>query len=134
MFESTSNFKTIFKTGLIVKDLDKMQQFLSGTNNLKTYVLTLATELALSEALDLKNELDNNLPSTEAHTSLLVNDSFKKFFELNNIDEKTLPPFLTQKIELERNIISQYFTLPHIDHANMSKIVMDLSLMMEGLI
>lgn len=134
MFESTSNFKTIFKSGLVVKDIDRMQNFLSGANNLKTHVVTLATELSLSEALDLKNELDNNLPDTEAHTDLLVNDSFKKFFELNNIDEKDLPPFLIQKIELEKNIVSQYFTLPHINHGDTPKVVMDLSMMMEGLV
>ncbi len=134
MFESTSNFKAIFKSGLVVKDIDRMQNFLSGADNLKTHIITLATELSLSEALDLKNELDNNLPDTEAHTDLLVNDSFKKFFELNNIDEKTLPPFLTQKTELEKNIISQHFTLPHIDNDDTPKVVMMLSKMMEGLI
>lgn len=134
MFESTSNFKTIFKSGLVVKDIDRMQNFLSGENNLKTHVVTLATELSLSEALDLKNELDNNLPDTQAHTDLLVNDSFKKFFELKKVDEKELPPFLAQKIELEKNIVAQYHTLPHIDHDDMPKIVMDLSAMMEGLV
>lgn len=134
MFESTSNFKTIFKSGLVVKDIDKMQNFLSGPNNLKTHVITLATELSVSEALDLKHELDNNLTDTEAHTDLLVNDSFKKFFEINHVDENLLPSFLVQKIELEKNIVSQYFSLPHIDHDDMPKVVMDLSKMMEGLI
>ena len=134
MFESTSNFKTIFKNGLVVKDIDKMQQFLSGPNNLKTFVVTLATELGLSEALDLKNELENNLPDTEAHAHLLVNDSFKKFFEIKSVDEKILPPFLTQKIELEKSIVAQHFTLPHIDNDDMPKTVMELSVLMEGLV
>lgn len=134
MFESTSNFKTIFKSGLVVKDIDKMQNFLAGTNNLRTHVVTLATELSLSEALDLKNELDNNLPDTEAHTSLLVNDSYKKYFELKNIDEALLPSFLMQKINLEKDIVKQYFTLPHIDREEMPKVVMELSTMMEALI
>jgi len=134
MFESTSNFKTIFKSGLVVKDIDRMQNFLSGADNLKTHIVTLATELSLSEALDLKSELDNNLPGMKANTDLLVNDSFKKFFELHNVDEQKLPPFLVQKITLEKNIVAQYPTLPHIDHDDMPKIVMDLSIMMEGLI
>jgi len=134
MFESTSNFKTIFKSGLVVKDIDKMQAFLSGENNLKTHVVTLATELSLAEALDLKNELDNNLPDTKAHSDLIVNDSFKKFFEIKKIDQSLLPPFLAQKIALEEDIVSQYFTLPHIDHVEMPKVVMELSNLMEGLI
>lgn len=134
MFESTSNFKAIFKNGLVVKDIDKMQNFLSGPNNLKTHVVTLATELSLTEAMDLKNELDNNLPDTEAHTNMLVNDSFKKYFEIKKVDENLLPPFLMQKINLEKDIVSKYFTLPHIDHEEMPKVVMELSTMMEELV
>jgi anion-transporting ArsA/GET3 family ATPase len=133
MFESTSNFKNIFKSGMVVKDIDRMQNFLSGPNNLKTHVVTLGTELSLSEALDLKNELDNNLPETEAHSGLLINDSFKKFFELNKISETELPLFLAQKIELERKIVSEYHALPHIDQYETPKIVMELSTQMEEL-
>jgi anion-transporting ArsA/GET3 family ATPase len=134
MFESTSNFKAIFNTGLVVKDIDKMQTFLKGPNNLKTHVVTLATELSLSEALDLKKELDNNLPDTEAHCDVVINDSFKKFFEYKQVDESLLPPFLSQKIALEEQIVKEYFSLPHIDKANVVNIVMDLSLLVEGLV
>lgn len=134
MFESTSNFKAIFKHGLLVKDIDKMQTFLIGENNLKTHVITLATELSLAEAEDLKNELDNNLPETEAHCDLVVNDSFKKFFLQKQIDEKLLPSFLIQKISLEEQIVKTNFTLPHIDDDNVARIVMDLSFLVEGLI
>ncbi len=134
MFESTSNFKAIFKNGLIVKDIDRMQNFLSSPMNLKTHVVTLATELSLAEALDLKAELDNNLQGTEANTDLLVNDSFKKFFDLQNIDESILPLFLKQKVELERKIVNQYYTFPHIDQNDMPKIVMSLSSLMEKML
>lgn len=134
MFESSSNFKAIFKNGLVVKDIDKMQTFLKGPNNLKTHVITLATELSLSEAEDLKNELDTNLPDTEAHCDLVVNDSFKKFFEYKHVDESLLPPFLKQKITLEEQIVQAHLSLPHIDKNNVASIVMDLSLLMEGLV
>ena len=134
MFESTSNFKKIFNSGLVVKDIDKMQAFLKGKNNLKTHIVTIATELSLSEAMDLKDELDNNLPNTEAHCDLVVNDSFKRFFEIKNVDEKTLPPFLSQKIALEENIVKNHYSLPHIDKNKTSSIVIDLSLLVEGLV
>jgi anion-transporting ArsA/GET3 family ATPase len=39
MFESTSNFKTIFKTGLVVKDIDRMQT--NSTTICWTQMLTL---------------------------------------------------------------------------------------------
>lgn len=134
MFESTSNFKAIFKSGLVVKDIERMQNFLSTTNNLKTYVITLATELSLAEALDLKSELDNNISETKANTNLLVNDSFKKFFEINHINEQKLPLFFQQKIELEKDVVTNYFTIPHIDHIDVPKIVMEASTLMNGLI
>lgn len=133
MFESTSNFKNIFKTGMVVKDIDRMQRFLKGENNLKTHVITLATELSLSEAMDLKNELDNNLTDTNAHTDMIVNDSFHKFFEKHLVDESTLPDFLKQKVELEKDIVSKYYTLPHIDRTSPVQIVSELSHFMEGL-
>lgn len=134
MFESTSNFKTIFKSGLVVKDIDRMQNFLGTPQNLKTHVITLATELSLSEALDLKNELETNLPETKANCDLVVNDSFRKFFEMKKVDENLLPSFLLQKIELEKDIVKQYFSLPHIDENDTPTIVMKLSQLMEGLV
>jgi arsenite-transporting ATPase len=134
MFESSSNFKRIFKAGLVVKDIDRMQRFLQGENNLRTHVITLATELSLSEAADLKNELDNNLPETLAHSSLIINDSFKKFFELKKVDESKLPDFLKQKIELESNIINQYITLPHVETLKPYDVVIELSEFMERLL
>ncbi len=134
MFESTSNFKNIFKTGLVVKDIERMQRFLKGENNLKTHVITLATELSLTEAMDLKAELDNNLTDTDAHTDLVVNDSFKKFFEKHLIDESVLPDFLKQKIALEKDIVNKYTTLPHIDRTSPTQIVQELSHYVEGLV
>ena len=134
MFESSSNFKNIFKTGLIVKDIDKMQDFLNGPNNLKTHIITLATELSLAEADDLKNELENNLPETEAHTDIIINDSFKKFFEVHAVNESILPDFLKQKIDLEKEIIKKHYTLPHVDKDDSIKIILELTHYMEGLI
>lgn len=134
MFESTSNFKAIFKTGLVVKDIEKMQRFLKGENNLKTHVITLATELSLSEAMDLKTELDTNLTDTDAHTDMVVNDSFRKFCEKHFIDEAVLPPFLKQKVDLEKDIVSKYHTLPHIDRTSPTQIVQELSHYMEELV
>ncbi len=134
MFESSSNFKTIFKKGLLVRDIERMQEFLKAPLHLKTHVITLATELSLSEAQDLKNELDNNLQETDAHCDLIVNDSFKKFFEINHVDESKLPEFLLQKIELEKEIVKKHFALPHIDRSKPSEIILELAQYLGGLI
>ena len=134
MFESSSNFKKIFRSGLIVKDIDRMQNFLSSANNLKTQVVTLATELSLSEAQDLKNELQTNLPETDAHCRLVVNDSYKIFFEQNQINLSVLPDFLKQKTDLEINIVKDNFTLPHVDLAKAVEIINALTPQMGGLV
>ena len=54
--------------------------------------------------------------------------------EIKNVDEKTLPPFLSQKIALEENIVKNHYSLPHIDKNKTSSIVIDLSLLVEGLV
>jgi len=134
MFESSSNFKKIFRTGLLVKDIEHMQAFLKKENHLKTHVVTLATELALSEAQDLKSELDQNLQDTDAHTDLVINDSFKKFFEMHQTPQNVLPNFLLQKLKLEEGIVEAHLSLPHIDRDGTADIVKELSKMVEGLV
>ena len=134
MFESSSNFKKIFRSGLLVKDIEHMQSFLKRPDHLKTHVVTLATELALTEAQDLKSELDHNLQDTDAHTDLVINDSFKKFFELHQVSQAELPDFLLQKLKLEEGIVEDHFSLPHIDRDNTADIVRELSKLVEGLV
>jgi len=41
---------------------------------------------------------------------------------------------LKQKIELEKDIVSKYFTLPHIDRTSPTQIVQELSHYVEGLV
>jgi anion-transporting ArsA/GET3 family ATPase len=130
MFESSSNFKNIFRAGLIVKDIERMHNFLASPNHLKTVIVTLATELAMHEASDLKNELDHNSTGPELNVSILVNDSFLKYLRDNNISESELPEFLSKKIELEKKIIGTTPTLPHVDENEQSEIINKLSPMM----
>jgi arsenite-transporting ATPase len=134
MFESSSNFKKIFRSGLLVRDIEHMQAFLKQENHLKTHVVTLATELALSEAQDLKNELDQNLQDTDAHTDLIINDSFEKFFELHQVNRTELPNFLLQKLRLEEGIVESHLSLPHIDRDKTADIVRELSKFVEALV
>jgi DNA polymerase III delta prime subunit len=134
MFEATSNFRTIFKSGVLVKDIDRMQSFLAFPNNLKTLIVTLATELSLSEALDLKNELDHNLLGTNANTELIINSSFLKFFEEEHLALNLLPLFFTQKVELEKNILNNGFAFPYVNNNDMTDVILDLSNKLEVLV
>jgi anion-transporting ArsA/GET3 family ATPase len=130
MFESSSNFKKIFRAGLIVKDIERMHNFLASPNHLKTLIVTLATELAMNEACDLKSELDHNTTGPELNVSIMVNDSFLKYLKDNNISESDLPEFLAKKIELEKAIIGSTPALPHVDENGQSEIIKKLSPLM----
>lgn len=130
MFESSSNFKKIFRAGLIVKDIERMHNFLASPNHLKTVIVTLATELAMNEARDLKTELDHNTTGPNLNVDIMVNDSFLRYLEDNKISEADLPDFLLKRIELEKNIIGKTPTLPHVDENGQSAIIKKLTPLM----
>ena len=130
MFESSSNFKKIFRAGLIVKDIERMHNFLAAPNHLKTIIVTLATELAMNEALDLKNELDHNTTGPDLNVNIMVNDSFLKYLRDNKISESDLPEFLAKKIELEKKIIGSTPALPHVDEHGQGMIIKKLAPLM----
>lgn len=134
MFESSSNFKTIFRAGLIVKDIDRMHRFLAAPGNLRTFIIALANELAISEAHDLKKELDDNLAEINLNIEMLINDSYLKYIKDNNIDENELPPFLKNKIELEKKIIGNIKAIAHVDENETSAIIRKIAPAMETIV
>lgn len=127
MFESSSNFKAIFRAGLIVKDIDRMHRFLAAPGHLKTIIVTLASELAMNEAQDLKKELAANTASPDLNVEIIINDSYLQYLKDNKIDESLLPDFLQNKIALEKNIIGKSFALPHIDESEPAEVIMKLA-------
>jgi arsenite-transporting ATPase len=126
MFESSSNFKKIFRTGIIVKDIEKMQSFLAKDHHLKTIIVGIATELAMAEARDLKDELEAHSAGPKLNASIVVNDSYLQYVKNNHIDEKDLPDFLMQKINLEKDVVTNLPALPHIDQTEQDQVVKEL--------
>jgi anion-transporting ArsA/GET3 family ATPase len=129
MFESSSNFKKIFGSGLIVKDIDRMQNFLANKNSLKTFIVAIATELALTEAMDLKTELETSTNGLSMKPEIIINDSFAKYIEKESISADELPEFLQLKVALEQSVLN-YATLPHIDFNQQDKVINELKLLM----
>ncbi|MBC7429294.1 MAG: hypothetical protein H7336_11820 [Bacteriovorax sp.] len=134
MFESSSNFKKIFRAGMIVKDIDRMHEFLGRDGHLKTIIVSLATELAMNEARDLKKELETNTTGPDLHVEVMVNDSFLQYLKDNKISESDLPEFLKNKIELEKTIIHGVPALPHIDERTQDAIIKKLTPQMGKLV
>lgn len=134
MFESSSNFKKIFRAGLIVKDIEKMHSFLARPGYLKTLITSLATELAINEARDLERELAGNSSGLDLNVELLVNDSYLQYLKDNKISENDLPDFLKIKIELEKEIIGDIKSLPHIDESEQAGVIEELTSKMEAFV
>ncbi len=132
MFESASNFKKIFRAGLIVRDIERMHSLLSMPGYLKTLVVSLPTELAMNEASDLQKELKSNSGGPDFNTEVIVNDSYLQYLKENKIDEKDLPDFLKGKIDLEKEIIGDAKALAHVDESEPSSIIMKLAPKMEA--
>lgn len=108
MFESSTNFKNIFKTGLIVKDIERMQNFLGNESNIATYIIANPTELAITEARELQKEL------SEKTSTIIINNSYTKFFEINNLETTDLPSFLQGKLTAEKEMNLTAITFPHL--------------------
>lgn len=123
MFESSSNFKKIFRTGLIVKDIEKMRASLEDENYLKTYIMALPNELAIQEATELVEELKSVYKNME----IVINNSIVKYCQENAIDEYELPEFLKIKAEIEKQVLNGYKSLPHVPQNEFEKVVQILS-------
>lgn len=129
MFESSMNFKNIFKTGLIVKDIEKMHSFLQAEYNLKTYIVATPTDLALTEAHELQKELNQS----DKTCSIIINNSYKKFFDLYHLDSNNLPDFLTRKLADEKEMDLKEATLPHCTENIPEALVRELTPLMKEL-
>ncbi len=123
MFESSSNFKKIFRAGLIVKDIERMHRFLSNETHLKTLIVSLPTELSMNEARDLEKELLSNESGMNFHLNLIINDSYLKYCELEKISKAQLPNFLKNKLDLESAIVHEEAVIPHVDDNSEEKII-----------
>jgi anion-transporting ArsA/GET3 family ATPase len=129
MFESSSNFKKIFKTGLIVKDIEKMRSFLEDEKFLKTYIVTLPSEMAIQEAKGLKQEIQSIYKNAE----IILNNSLKKYLDEHNVKREELPHFLQAKLDFENLVTEETFTLPFIPVNDISKVVSLIRPMLGGL-
>ena len=98
MIEAPENFKEIFKAGVLVQDIHKMNSFLFGPGNVKCLVTCLPTEMSLQEG----GELTDFFISKGYKESLIV---------LNNFLSPELSEhrsFITSKLGAEREIINEF--------------------------
>ncbi len=126
MFESTSTFESIFKSGLIVKDIDRMNRFIENPENIKTYLVTLPNQMSLQESLELKTQLDQK---KIAVAPLIFNDCISPLFS----DREKLPEYLINKLKIEDEILCQEnmkqncTIVSHKNHIQSSERILEIS-------
>ncbi|OUR96128.1 hypothetical protein A9Q84_07135 [Halobacteriovorax marinus] len=124
MFESSHNFKEIFGSGLIVSDINKMHRFIYGENTLKTYITSLPTKMALNEANEVKEHLQD---LAFKNTHVVVNDCLSPILELG----EELPYFLDTKKKLEESVLEEFkdvvnFQMSHSLGETFQEVILDL--------
>lgn len=122
ILQSTHNFKKIFKTGLLVKDIERMHKYLYAEDFLKIFILTLPTLMSVEETKDLQEELMKmNYPSEVVYNDFIsLNQSIRK--------EEKLPDFIERKIALETRLLGEQandssLRIPHISLQSKSELV-----------
>jgi arsenite-transporting ATPase len=130
MFQSSSNFKRIFKTGLIVKDIERMIKDLEDPNFLKTYIVSLPTELSVAEAHEVKSEINEFY----SNNSIIINNSLVKYLLNNKIPESELPHFLKNKLEMEHAHTNTFSKVPHIPENDFKNVVIEIEKNLNGVL
>lgn len=114
MFESTSTFETIFQSGLIVNDINRMNNFIRGRGNMLTFVITLPNPMAYQEATELRAQLQQK--NIEI-APLVVNDTLSNMLT-HKTKESFIPEFLVNRLSLEKEVLAKEDKVLLIDHYN----------------
>lgn len=130
MLEATQNFKDIFKSGMIYEDTGRMLSMLKSPHFTKINIVTIATQLAVNEAIELKNSI-GQLEDYECH--IVCNNV------LGNYLSSDMPDFLSSKINNELRCIennSQHikYNIPYSTHAKPTEILKEIVPSQENLV
>lgn len=133
MMESPSNFREMFRTGLIVKDIDRMEDFIFNNQRMKVIITALPTSMAVQEAKDLKEQL------TKRHVkefSMVINDLLYLSPSLKDVPKEDQPEFIRKRCQLEEELLEEHSEgwsyIPHFAHDNSEDIVTDLTHLLRG--
>ena len=104
MLESSHNFKEMFGSGLIVKDIEKMHNFLYEKQLLKTFIVCLPTLMAANEGIELRDSFKQlNIKRVD----LILNDLLHRADEIQGKEDQ-LPEFLKVKVKLEKEVATEF--------------------------
>lgn len=128
MIESMEIFKNIFSSGILVKDIIRMENFIFNENKAEIIISALPTNMAINEAIDLKKFFTEK---GVRDIAIVLNESLKhnQLIQDNYAD---LPPFLKKKIENEVEVLETFkdhiqSVIPYIFKNSSEQIVMELA-------
>lgn len=133
MMESPGNFKEMFRTGLIVNDIDRMEDFIFKDERMKVVITALPTAMAVQEAKDLKTELNKRKAQ---NFEMVINDLLCLSPSLEEVTEEDLPSFIKKRCEMENELLKDHeegwSKIPHYAHQNSEGIVTDIANLLRG--
>lgn len=130
MLESPQNFKEMFRAGLIVEDILRMQKFLFKESNLELITTSLPSQMATTEALELGRDLEKRgVPSINK----VLNDSLTFCNEITESTAEAFPQFIKSKLALESELFDQldqasdWSMIPHFSYNNQTEVISALT-------
>lgn len=106
MIEATSNFKQIFKSGVVFEDTTKMLSLLNDTHYSKIHIVSLPSSMSWQEALELKSGLQSRTP---VDVDISMNNSlFELLKNTLNTSQDELPEVIVKKSLFEKDLISSH--------------------------
>lgn len=124
LFESTMNYRRIFGRGVLVDDIDKINDFLFDEHLVSFNIISVPTELALEESLELKTSLQK---LGFIDIKFILNDCLFLTKAISDHYEE-LPNFLKNKVDLQKSLYDKFkehihSSVPHVtDSDNLSVI------------
>lgn len=125
MMSSLTNFKEIFKFGVLVEDIDRMNNFLKQPKNVKTIIASIPTEMSIEEGLDLKKFFKD---WGIENVSLVINNSLN-----SDVVKSSSAPLVQKKLKIENEILKRYgelsssLTLPQVFTHRKDKVLHELT-------
>ncbi len=104
ILESPLNFQKIFKSGALVKDINRMLNF-TNSEQVECWVLSIPTELAIVEGQELSQKI-KSLGISE--TKWILNNVLGENKEvMDALSKQEVPDFINKKMDAEQNTINQ---------------------------
>lgn len=133
LFESSFNFKEMFKRGKIVDDINRMHDFINKKNLVKVIICSIPTIMAIHEGMEMRTFFKN---VNKLNTEIVFNNSLTS---MPDLIKKKLPKFLEKKIAMEQEVHKLFETeiaaiIPHVAKTDQEDVVKSLIPYMEKLI